>query len=280
MPQPQSDFDALVTAWRTSIDDIQQTCKGLNAAQWQAPTACPGWNVSDVVAHIIDAESMIADLPRIDHHPDWTALPHVATEFGRMTEVGVDARRGRSASDLLSELDEVIAIRDQQLRDGPRDLSTEVRAFTSSTLPLGRLLTMRTFDTWVHSQDIRDAVGQPGGLQSPGAKVCADLMISALPRIWGKTVAAPAGAVLTVHITGPGIERVVTIEVQPDGRAIRMPEPFTGDPAIQVTVRGSWPAVMHQMTGRSTSGDPVAALEIDGDPDLISVLVPALNIAP
>jgi uncharacterized protein (TIGR03083 family) len=280
MPQPQSDFDALVMAWRTSIDDIQQTCKGLNAAQWQAPTACPGWNVADVVAHIIDAESMIADLPRIEHHPDWTALPHVATEFGRMTEVGVDARRGRSASDLLSELDEVIAIRDQQLRDGPRDLTTEVQAFTSSTLPLGRLLTMRTFDTWVHSQDIRDAVGQPGGLQSPGAKVCADLMISALPRIWGKTVAAPAGAVLTVHITGPGIERVVTIEVQPDGRAIRMPEPFTGDPAINVTVRGSWPAVMHQMTGRSTSGDPVAALEIDGDPDLISVLVPALNIAP
>jgi hypothetical protein len=59
-----------------------------------------------------------------------------------------------------------------------------------------------------------------------------------------------------------------------------MPEPFTGAPAIKVTVRGSWPAIMQQMTGRSTSSDPVSALEIDGDPDLISVLVPALNIAP
>lgn len=281
MLEPPTNLTGLIEAWRASIYDIRDVASTLTEAQWRTATACPGWSVADVVAHVIDAESMIAGEPRADHEPNWDALPHVASDFGRMTEVGVDARRGRSAADLLSELETVIAVRERQLVTGPQDLSAEVPAFTAATLPLGRLLTMRTFDTWVHSQDIRDAVDQPGGMDAPGAQVAAGLMLQALPRIWGKTVAAPAGSVLSLDITGPGITETAAVEVMPDGRAAFTPAPSEPVGPGKVTVRGSWPAIMQLMTGRVQPGNPPrSGVEITGDTDLVSRVIPALNIAP
>ncbi|MFM8350991.1 MAG: maleylpyruvate isomerase family mycothiol-dependent enzyme [Actinomycetales bacterium] len=281
MSADTSEFDRLVQAWHTSVGDIQQVAETLTEAQWHQPTACPGWCVADVVAHVIDAESMIAGEPRVEHVPDWGALPHVASDFGRMTEVGVDARRGTSPATLLAELDRVVGLRVAQLAEGPRDLDAEVTAFTASTLPLGRLLTMRTFDTWVHSQDIRDAVGQPGGLGSPGAAVSADLMVTALPRIWGKAAGAPVGAVLQVVITGPVIERRVAIEVMPDGRAALAWEADLDRSSPTVLLRGSWPAVAHLMTGRTQYREASPEeLQFTGDAELIARLGPVLNIAP
>ena len=283
MLEPPADLDGLVDAWSTSIKDIQQVANSLQTRQWQLATGCPGWSVADVVAHIIDAESMIAGDPRTDHEPDWAALPHVTSDFARTTEAGVDARRGRSPEELLGELSEVIARREHQLDSGPRDLAAEVPAFTAATLPLGRLLTMRTFDTWVHSQDIRDAIGQEGGLGSPGAQVTASLMLAATPRIWAKVVGAPVGSVLRLDILGPGVTTSAIVEVMPDGRA-QMTEPRPGaETATDAWLRGSWPAVMHRMAGRPLPSGALGSspgLELDGDPDLVDRLSSALNIAP
>lgn len=278
MTDQQFDFEGLLHAWRSSIDDIAQVTAGLDEAGWRAQTPCPGWSVADIVAHVIDAEAIIAGEPRQDHEPDWGALPHVRSDFGRMTEVGVDARRGWAPSALQAELTRVVDLRQRQLVDGPHDLSAEVAAFAASTLPLGRLLTMRTFDTWVHSQDIRDAIALPGGLGSDGAQVCADLMFSALPRIWGKSVAAPVGAVLLVEVTGPGIVRAAEVEVMADGRAAMRPTSADAPGQATVTVRGSWPAVMRAMSGRAL--EDADGPQVFGDADLRSRLRPALNVAP
>jgi len=274
-----NDFDGLVDAWRASILDIQGVASRLQAQQWQLETPCPGWTIADVVAHVIDAESMIAGDSRPPHEPNWQALPHVTSDFSRMTEVGVDARRGRSPEELLAELDQSITRRVDQLANGPRDLDAEVSAFTAATLPLGRLLTMRTFDTWVHSQDIRDAIGQPGGLGSPGAQVTAALMLQALPRVWAKAVGAEIGSVLYVEVLGPEIMTTAIVEVMPDGRAaLTESQPGAGHPA-DVTLRATWPTLMHLMAGRPLPSQ-ATEVEVSGNPGLADRLVPALNIAP
>lgn len=273
------DFDGLVNAWRTSVLDIQGVTMRLEPMQWRLETPCPGWSIADVVSHVIDAESMIAGDPRPAHEPDWQTLPHVTSDFARMTEVGVDARRGRSPEDLLAELNQSIARREDQLASGPRNLDAEVPAFTAAALPLGRLLTMRTFDTWVHSQDIRDAIGQPGGLGSAGAQVSASLMLQALPRIWAKVVGAPIGSVLHVEVLGPEILTSAMVEVMPDGRAVlTQNEPGTGQP-VGVHLQASWPTFMHVMAGRPQTPN-ATEFEVAGDPSLVDRLVPALNIAP
>lgn len=275
-PAPE-DFDGLLDAWSASLREIRQIGGGLTPQQWALPTACPGWSVGDVVAHIVDIEANLAGLPRPAHEPDWASLGHVASDFGRMTEVGVDVRRGRPQQDVLDELDELIDLRGQQLQDVPHDLTAQVPAFGGAPAPLGRVLRMRIFDAWVHEQDIRDAVGEPGGLDAPGAHVTASLMIDSLPRTWAKAVQAPAGAILGMDITGPGVTALVRVGVGEDGRA-----GFTdaGDPTVWI--RGSWPAVMHLMSGRTSPDDLVDGdtLQVDGDRALIDRLMPALNISP
>lgn len=275
-PAPE-DFDGLLDAWRTSLRAIRQIGGELTPQQWALPTACPGWSVGDVVAHIVDIEANLAGLPRPAHEPDWANLKHVASDFGRMTEVGVDVRRGQPQQDVLDELDELIILRSKQLQDGPHDLAAQVPAFGGAPAPLGRVLRMRIFDAWVHEQDIRDAVGEPGGLDAPGAHVTASLMIDSLPRTWAKAVQAPAGAVLGFDITGPGITAQVRVGVGDDGRAGFID---AGEPTVHV--RGSWPAVMEVMAGRVRPVDPdfPRGLQVTGDRTLIDRLMPALNISP
>lgn len=272
-----ADVDALVHAWSSSIRDIRTVGGELDEEQWLAPTACPGWNVADIVAHVVDVESALAGQPRPAHEPAWDALPHVQSDVSRWTEVGVDLRRGRPQEAVLAELDHVIELREGQLAQGPHELSAEVPGLFGAPMPLGRLLQMRVFDTWVHAQDIRDAVGMVDELDGPGAKVTAAQLMDALPRIWGKSVGAPVGSVLEVDVTGPGVVACVQVEVGTDGRANR-----ARDRQPDVRISASWPALMHRMAGRIRPGDPSFAdgLQISGDQALIERLLPALNIAP
>src|SRR3954447_8059547 len=41
--------------WR----DIAAGCDGLSTTEWGQPTECPGWNVRDVVAHVIGGERVL-----------------------------------------------------------------------------------------------------------------------------------------------------------------------------------------------------------------------------
>ena len=43
----------------------------------------------------------------------------------------------------------------------------------------------RTFDTWVHEQDIRSAIGEEGGWDTDPARVASLQMIRALPYVLG-----------------------------------------------------------------------------------------------
>ena len=70
MLEPPTNLTGLIEAWRASIYDIRDVASTLTEAQWRMATACPGWSVADVVAHVIDAESMIAGEPRADHEPN------------------------------------------------------------------------------------------------------------------------------------------------------------------------------------------------------------------
>lgn len=276
-PSAPADTTGLINAWQASLDAIAQVGSGLTPSQWHLPTPCPGWTVGDLVAHVVDIESRLAGLPTAAHEPDWAKLPHVTSDFSRLTEVGVDARRGLTPQEVLGELGNVTMLRAEQLHAGPQELDAQVTGFAGAPIPLGRLLRMRTFDVWVHEQDIRQAVGLTGGLDSPGAWVTASLLTDALPKIWGKDVRAPIGSVLEVDITGPGVRGTTQVAVGPDGRAGSV-----SGQRPDVLLRGTWPAILHRMTGRVSADDLafVEGVEFAGDQALIGRLVPALNIAP
>jgi hypothetical protein len=61
--------------------------------------------------------------------------------------------------------------------------------FQRRMTPLWQALMVRVFDLWVHEQDIREAVGRPGNLASPGSAIVRELFLLAERVLAGLNVA-------------------------------------------------------------------------------------------
>ena len=275
MEQQQLTARDFIDAWHEVMLDAR-----LNAddpAAWSLPTPCPGWSVGDVIAHLLDIDGFLAGDPRPDHEPDWDALPHAVGRISLMTEVGVDARRGIPMEVVLTEFDSVLERRTAQLAAGTGDLTALVLGPFGSERPLGRVLSMRTFDAWVHAQDIRAARGLPLQLDTAAGRITADQLLSGLPLIWGKTLAAPSGTVLSLNITGPVVIADLQVSVDDEQRGLMV----TGAVA-DVTLTITWPDLVDLMTGRVLTGDAglLERISLTGDAGLSSRLLGALNVTP
>ncbi|MDD7969078.1 maleylpyruvate isomerase family mycothiol-dependent enzyme [Actinomycetospora lemnae] len=106
--------------------------------------ACPDWTVRDLLSHMVGlgADVLAGDEPD-DHDEEWTARQ-------------VDARRGRDVAALVAEW-EVVA--------GP--LQTWMAEH--GTRPLG--------DVTIHEQDLRGALGEPGGRDTPAIAALRDRFV-------------------------------------------------------------------------------------------------------
>lgn len=127
--------------------------------------ACPDWSGLDLLAHVVGlgADVLAGDEPD-DHNPAWT-------------QAQVEARRGRDGAALVAEWDEL----------APR-LVGWMRAH--GTRPLG--------DVVIHEQDLRGALGRPGGRDGGGIAVVRDRMAGRLAGRWaehggGRTLGLVAG---------------------------------------------------------------------------------------
>jgi uncharacterized protein (TIGR03083 family) len=258
-------FDELFAAWRSASADFLDLVTPLSQAEWDAPTALPGWSVGDIVAHIGWLEGMLIGEYDAPHEPDWSALPHAQSDFGRITEVPVDLRRSWAREAVLIELADRVARRTVELEEGPHEAAAEVMG-PFGPAPLARVLRMRTLDTWVHEQDIRDALGRPGHLDTPGAQATAAQLLPGLGKVWAKLAGAQPGQVLDVRITGPGIEGGSIVAVGDDARARVVGDDLLDQAGTAtVTLTMSWPAYLALSCGR---GDPQpwrADVRISGD---------------
>ncbi|GAA0556596.1 maleylpyruvate isomerase family mycothiol-dependent enzyme [Paractinoplanes ferrugineus] len=105
----------------------------LCAEQWSAPTACPGWDVQDVVAHLVDS----AKTTRLGFVRDMVAARF---DFDRQNARGVARER----------------------RADPHEVLAELRAVTDRTSTPPAPLATRLVEAFVHGDDIRRAVGLRG----------------------------------------------------------------------------------------------------------------------
>lgn len=153
-------------AWTHSVESISELVKPLAEAEWNRRTPCPGWSVRDIVSHVIGMECEQLGDPRPIH-----TLPrdlyHVQNDNQRYMEMQVDVRRHHTAPEMTSELEYTLIRRMRQLRNESRAPETMVRAPLGAEQTLELALRMRAFDVWVHEQDLRTTLGQPGNLDSP-----------------------------------------------------------------------------------------------------------------
>jgi len=203
-----------VDAWSDTAARVVTLCRELSAAEWSRPTDCPGWSVRDVVAHLAAIESELSGgVPTDGVGDEGTVSP-------AYTQAGVAARAGRTAGQLVDELAAAVSARGDGRRvTPPRGLSWDLET----------LLRNRVIDMWVHEQDIRRAVGRPGGLDSPGARVTTTAFAMGMPYVLGKKVAPPPGTTVVWDVAAPTAVTIAA-RVGEDGRAAPVdPPPVDAD---------------------------------------------------
>lgn len=114
---------------RRLVDDLT----GLDAGSWVTASLCPGWDVHDVLAHLVDT----ARTTRLRFVRD---LVMARFDFDRANEAGIARERHRDPAQTLAALREVADL----TRTPPADLTT------------------RLVEAIVHGEDIRRPLGMAG----------------------------------------------------------------------------------------------------------------------
>lgn len=274
MASDQERLSRYVVAWRSAVDDVLTLLRSLDEEDWSRPTDLPGWTVKGVAAHLAHLESELSgvkqervELPERNHYTAPTA---------RYTELGLVARAAMTGPEIADELERAAQSRHEQLLADP---PTDGKADPPRTP--GRigwdwetLLSNRVLDVWMHDQDIRRAVGRPGGMSTPGAEHAVATFTMSFPYAVGKRVAPPAGTTVVLDLTGVGPVHLA-VEVSESGRAV----PTTSEPAEPtVALRMDMGTFVMLAGGRR----PVSELEVDvrGDAELGRRVLEAMAVTP
>ncbi|MFC4909138.1 maleylpyruvate isomerase family mycothiol-dependent enzyme [Actinomadura gamaensis] len=139
-PDRDTTVKGLLAEFRAFADLVD----GLSAADWDAPTRCTAWRVRDVAAHVLGNAEDIVNRASGTRSPDEQAA----------------AGRGRSPAGLAAALRAAAGT----IEPGLSALTDEVWAGPG---PAGRtvgngVLTL-WYDAYVHSDDVRAALGRPAG---------------------------------------------------------------------------------------------------------------------
>jgi uncharacterized protein (TIGR03083 family) len=175
----------------------------LDAGAWARPTACPGWSVHDLAAHVLGDHagrlSMLRD--------DFRALgPRAGEPFpgfiDRINDEWVVAARRLSPRllvDLLSVTgDQVVAYWEGT---DPYALGGPVTWAGPGPAPVWLDAARDFTEYWTHERQIREATGRTGGAEH--LAVVLDTFLRALPHTL-RDVAAPEGTALRVTVPGTG----------------------------------------------------------------------------
>ena len=230
---------------------------GFSDQDW-ASEALPGWDVHDVLAHIIGTERMLsgAEFPA---GPVGDVGPHVRNDIGRANEAWVLALRDRSHADLLADFRSVTAQRLASLRAMSPEEFNAPSWTPAGQATYARFMRIRIFDCWMHEQDIRAAVEQPGNEDGPVAAEALTEVVQALGYIIGKKGRAPDGSSVLIRLTGP-VERDLPVVV--DGRA-RVVAHIDAEPTASLKLSSS--LFLRLAGGRQDAGAALARIEFSGD---------------
>ncbi len=263
-----------IDAWWIGVGDFLALAESLPDDAWATPTDLDGWDVHAVVAHVAHLEAVLAGAP--EQFVDIGSPAHVKNPVGFYTEQGVVARRDRTPAELIGEIRWAASTRHTELlADPPTDgTGKPTRIFAGLPWDWNQFLRNRTVDIWMHDQDVRRAVGMPGGLDTDCAAVAVDHLAGGLGMVIAKRATAPAGSVVAVEIT-PGEPRI--FRVDDEGRAVRVDAVPAGvEPTVSIVMDRAAFAVLAGGRGRVRDD----AVTLTGDAELGRRIVEHLAVTP
>jgi uncharacterized protein (TIGR03083 family) len=264
--------DALAATWSS----IEQTIAHRSDREFDAPTACPGWSVRDVVNHITGTELFLAGTPT-PPPPTEAWPPYVKNALGEANEAFVVSRRHLSPDQVRRDFHE--ATRATLARLGSLDAVKWERNSWSpeGQRPLFHLEETRVLDSWIHLQDIRDALLEPADDHGPGEEIVLNRFEAALPYVLAKRVGAPEGTLVRINLNGR-LGRSVQLQVR-DGRGVAVAG--TRDvPDLELTTAVAlfWRRAAGRINAEAFLG--ASATDVRGDRQLARALAQGLNVTP
>jgi uncharacterized protein (TIGR03083 family) len=263
-----------VDTWWEAIGDFTALIEALPESAAPMATDLPGWDVAAVVAHVAHLEHLSVggahdEVPGIE-----IGTPtHVRSMMSVFTEQGVHARRAVSLPEAVAAIRRDTAQRRERLAaELPDPAAPADGVFGAIGWTWQTLLRNRPLDVWMHEQDVRRAVGLPGGMDSAAARHTADYLAESFPVVVGKRVQPPAGTIAALEIEG---SEPVAVEVDPNGRAQRLPE-VPSDPDVRLsTDRETFIVVAG---GRRPPAE--GAFRVEGDHALGQQIIEQLAVTP
>lgn len=258
-----------IATWKRACADFVALGRTLTPEELEAETDLEGWNVFDNIAHTAHLEHVLATGE--EETIEIETGPHVKGLTGWYTEQGVIARRGRKAGDLLDELEAAVKSRTADLESRPPTDGAAMPPRTPGSVPWNNetLLGNRPLDVWMHEQDIRRAIGRPGGFDSPAAAHTIRRLAGGLPLVLGKRVAPPPGTSVQIDVDEASFGAVVG----EDGRAKLA---LIDDPTARITMSAESFVIL---AGGRRGPDRVAAT-IAGDEVLAQAVLTNFAITP
>jgi uncharacterized protein (TIGR03083 family) len=254
--------------------DIASLTGNLDDASWNLPTDCPGWSVKDQLSHIIGTERMLlgeAAPPPPDPRPSW-----VKNDIAAFNEAWVEERRPRSPGQVRDEFLEVTARRLAELRAMPTERFDQVGPSPVGQVPYREFMEVRAFDSFVHEQDIRRAIGRPGGWDGPLADLTVRRVAQGMGYVVGKKV-APAPSTSVVFDLGPfGQITILCEEIQPGAK---LKARLATEPVETPAVRLAMDVETFCLLGCGR-GDPTALVQkvtLEGDEGLGQRILEEMN---
>lgn len=202
------DRDEIVESLIEQWSALQTLLDSLSDADWQRPSALPGWTVHDIASHIIGTELFLLG----EQPPAPVQADHVQNPIGAFNEGWVEELRSRTPQEMRALLRTTADRRGDALH-----ALTDDEWNAPSESPVGpttyaRFMRIRLFDCWFHELDIRDAVGKPDVVGGHRAQIAFREILAALGYVIGKRAGAPTGSRIAIHLTG-GLGQTINLEV-------------------------------------------------------------------
>ena len=201
-------------AARESAAQLDVVIAMVDDAQWEAPSACAGWRVIDVIAHLAALAHEAVEPPAPD--------PTVPSNRERYHDLRVNQRRGLSHAQVIDEwrhygprqLDLLESDQNPPSADEP----VEVPGL--GIYPRHLLANTMAFNVFCHLRN--DVLAPDGPLPIPVppptdhlVAPAVEFMLAGLPQMQGPELTATVTAPLVLELTGPG---ATTVTVQPATR--------------------------------------------------------------
>ncbi len=156
------DVRAAMSAERAALLDLVD---GLDRTEWDRPTPCPPWTVHDLVAHVLASDLGLLSRARDSEQRGWIDATgtELAVLLAERNQQWIDACAPLSGHVLCDLLEAIGAEVDRWAASADlRTLAEGVAWANVDRAPLWLCLAREYTERWVHQQQLREALDQPG----------------------------------------------------------------------------------------------------------------------